>query len=60
VLEKACQIQVAAQAGGRLVVPTPESIAAVYPQLESFGDVAGLTWAALLRRLKRTEPDYLD
>jgi ribulose-5-phosphate 4-epimerase/fuculose-1-phosphate aldolase len=60
VLEKACQIQVAAQSGGRLVIPTPESIAAVHPQLESFGDVAGLTWAALLRRLDRTEPGYLD
>jgi len=60
VLEKACQIQIAAQAGGRLVVPSPGSIAAVYPQLESFGDVAGLTWAALLRRLARTEPGYLD
>ncbi len=60
VLEKACQIQVAAQAGGPLVVPGPDSIASVYPQLESFGDVAGLTWAALLRRLERTEPAYLD
>lgn len=60
VLEKACQIQVAAQAGGALVIPSPESVAAVYSQLEGFGDVAGLTWAALLRRLERTEPDFND
>jgi ribulose-5-phosphate 4-epimerase/fuculose-1-phosphate aldolase len=60
VLEKACQIQVAAQAGGPLVIPDHQAIAAVYPQLEGFGDVAGLTWAALLRRLDRTEPGYLD
>ena len=60
VLEKACQIQIAAQAGGPLVLPSADSIAAVFPQLESFGDVAGLTWAALLRRLDRTEPGYLD
>lgn len=59
VLEKACEIQVAAQAGGRLIIPPPATIAAVHPQLESFGDVAGLTWAALLRRLERTAPDYL-
>jgi ribulose-5-phosphate 4-epimerase/fuculose-1-phosphate aldolase len=59
VLEKACQIQVAAQAGGSaLLIPPPASIAAVHPQLEAFGDVAGLTWAALLRRLDRTEPGY--
>ncbi len=60
VLEKACRIQVAAQAGGRLVLPGAESIRAVYPQLQSFGDVAGLTWAALLRRLERTEPGYRE
>jgi ribulose-5-phosphate 4-epimerase/fuculose-1-phosphate aldolase len=60
VLEKACEIQVAARCGGALAIPSPESIAAVHPQLEGFGDVAGLTWAALLRRLERTEPDYLN
>lgn len=58
VLEKACRIQVAAQTSSRMVQPTPESISAVYPQLTSFGDIAGLTWAALLRRVDRTEPDY--
>jgi ribulose-5-phosphate 4-epimerase/fuculose-1-phosphate aldolase len=60
VLEKACRIQVAAQAGGRLVTPTAESIRVVHGQLEGFGDVAGLTWAALLRHLDRTEPGYRD
>ncbi len=58
VLEKACQIQVAAQAGGRLVVPPAAAVDAVYPQLEAFGDVAGLTWAALLRVLERERSDY--
>jgi ribulose-5-phosphate 4-epimerase/fuculose-1-phosphate aldolase len=60
VLEKACRIQVAAQAGGRLVLPSPESVSVVYPQLESFGDIAGLTWAALLRRLDREGPAWRD
>jgi ribulose-5-phosphate 4-epimerase/fuculose-1-phosphate aldolase len=61
VLEKACQIQVAALAGGaRPVVPPRDTIESVYPQLSSFGDIAGITWRALLRRLERTAPGYRD
>ncbi len=60
VLEKACRIQIAAQAGGELIVPDAHTVRAVYPQLQSFGDVAGLTWSALLRRLDRTDPSYRD
>jgi hypothetical protein len=43
VLEKTCQTQVTAQSGGTLGTPTADSIAAVDPHLESFGDDAGPT-----------------
>lgn len=61
VLEKACRIQVAALACGVApVVPPKAAIECVFPQLNAFGDIAGITWAALLRRLERTAPDYRD
>ena len=59
VLEKACQIQVAAGSdAGELIVPQQAAIDCVHPQLSAFGDIAGITWSALLRRLERTEPTY--
>ena len=61
VLEKACRIQVAALACGVApVVPPKAAIECVFPQLNAFGDIVGITWAALLRRLERTAPDYRD
>jgi ribulose-5-phosphate 4-epimerase/fuculose-1-phosphate aldolase len=61
VLEKACRIQVAAQASGAaLVVPPRASIESVFEQLNAFGDIASITWEALLRRVERTAPDYRD
>lgn len=59
-LEKACQIQVLAQAMGRpLLLPDPAAIedaaaGAVRPDAES------RTWQALLRRLDREDPSYRD
>lgn len=61
VLEKACRIQLAAQAGGApLALPPRQTIASVYAQLSSFGDIASITWEALLRRAERTAPGYRD
>lgn len=61
VLEKACRIQVAALSSGTPpVVPPRDAIDCVFPQLNAFGDIAGITWAALLRRLERSAPDYRD
>ncbi|MFG2884758.1 class II aldolase/adducin family protein [Streptomyces sp. NPDC048297] len=67
-LEKACEIQVTAQAGGApLVLPSPEVCAYTAQQLTGEAtsdfedhDAYGLAWSALLRLLDRTCPDYKD
>ncbi|MGW7521296.1 class II aldolase/adducin family protein [Streptomyces sp. NPDC054796] len=67
-LEKACEIQVTAQAGGaELTTPPPEVCAYAARQLnnEVGGDLQdtvayGLAWDAMLRLLERTAPDYKD
>ncbi|MFO0576233.1 MAG: class II aldolase/adducin family protein [Polyangia bacterium] len=72
-LEKACEIQVSAQAGGTaLVIPPQEVCAHAERQLNgsfptasqgntpSAADGNDLAWAALLRLLDRTDPGYKD
>ncbi|MFT4126661.1 MAG: class II aldolase/adducin family protein [Gordonia sp. (in: high G+C Gram-positive bacteria)] len=66
-LEKACEIQVTAQAGGPLRLPSPELAAYTASQFagdadDEFTDDAAyeLAWAALLRMLDRIAPDYTD
>ena len=68
-LEKACDIQIAAQAGGELVIP-PDAVCRRterqfnephQPQAEgelSDPDGIDLAWEALLRMLDRIQPDY--
>ncbi|MNO92235.1 Decarboxylase NovR [compost metagenome] len=70
-LEKACDIQLAAQAGGELVIP-PEEICQrterqfnepAQPQAEgdlTDTDANDLAWQALLRMLDRIAPDFRD
>ena len=70
-LEKACDIQLAAQAGGELVIP-PEEVcrhteqqfnAPARPLAEgelSDPDGYDLAWSALLRMLDRVSPGYRD
>lgn len=61
-LERACAIQVAAQAGGA-ALRTPDAAiqALVTKQVADFGDLADrLLWPALLRRLDRVNPGYRD
>lgn len=61
-LERACAIQVAAQAGGA-ALRTPDAAiqALVTKQVADFGDLAErLLWPALLRRLDRVNPGYSD
>lgn len=61
-LERACAIQVAAQAGGA-ALRTPDAAiqALVTKQVADFGDLADrLLWPALLRRLDRANPGYRD
>jgi ribulose-5-phosphate 4-epimerase/fuculose-1-phosphate aldolase len=65
-LEKACEIQLAAQAGGRLVIPPPDVCEYTARQLRGEADTDftdedayDLAWAALLRLLDRVAPDYI-
>ncbi|MGO4002075.1 MULTISPECIES: class II aldolase/adducin family protein [Pseudomonas] len=70
-LEKACDIQLAAQACGELVLPTPEVCAHTERQFNqpdrplaegelNDPDALDLAWKALLRLLGRVAPDYRD
>ena len=68
-LEKACEIQVAAQAGGTLILPPDNVCQRTERQFNAPGhdvpegelsdpDVVNFTWTALLRLLERVAPDY--
>ncbi|MEZ5152988.1 class II aldolase/adducin family protein [Rhodococcus zopfii] len=67
-LNRACEIQVAAQASGSLVIPPPEVCERSARQLtgQDTGDdfvdenAVVLAWSALLRRLDRECPDYAN
>ncbi|MEV0849235.1 class II aldolase/adducin family protein [Streptomyces sp. NPDC049954] len=67
-LDKACEIQVTAQAGGTALVLPPEEVCAYTSRQmngEADSDLADdqandLAWAALLRLLDRVAPDYKD
>jgi ribulose-5-phosphate 4-epimerase/fuculose-1-phosphate aldolase len=61
-LERACAMQIAAQAGAaRLNIPSPPVQDVVTRQTASFGDIADrLLWPALLRRLDRLDRSYSD
>ncbi|MEL7370688.1 MAG: class II aldolase/adducin family protein [Myxococcota bacterium] len=60
-LQRACEIQVRAMAGGRALVPIdPAVLAGVEANLEVVlkGMGGQLVWPAVLRKLERTEPDF--
>ncbi|EQA96594.1 class II aldolase/adducin family protein [Sphingobium baderi] len=65
-LETACQIQVAALAGGPPIFPSrssQERTAALFNPATGSADVSvsgGLEWEALLRQLDRIDPSYRD
>jgi len=61
-LERACEIQIAALSGGMtLNIPPPPVQDVVARQTASFGDIADrLLWPALLRRLDRFDRSYRD
>jgi ribulose-5-phosphate 4-epimerase/fuculose-1-phosphate aldolase len=61
-LERACEIQILAQAGGELVrIPDPV-LRLVEAQVKAVtvGQGAALTWPGLLRKLDRLDPSYRD
>ena len=66
-LEKACEIQTTAQAGGALIIPPHDVCEYTAKQLagEAEADLQDdvgydLAWTALLRLLSRVAPDYTD
>jgi len=62
-LERACEIQIAALAGGReLVVPSPEVQAHTGAQAnpEGLADWEDLAWQSALRLIAADKPDYRD
>ena len=70
-LEKACEIQLAAQSAGQLVFPPPAVCAHTERQFNDPGrgvkqgeladpDALQLAWAALLRMLEKTAPGFRD
>ncbi|MFP3369336.1 class II aldolase/adducin family protein [Pseudomonas sp. SIMBA_068] len=70
-LEKACEIQLAAQSAGQLILPPAEVCAHTERQFNAPGrelkqgeltdpDALQLAWAALLRMLERVAPGYQD
>lgn len=61
-LERTCEIQIAAQAGGELIVPPPEVIERTVKIGQGTGDArwGEIGFEALLRRLDREDPSYRD
>lgn len=63
-MERACTIQIAAQAGGnaQLIFPPADVVAKVEEQAKVFsnGEGPGVArhWNALIRQLERTDTDY--
>jgi ribulose-5-phosphate 4-epimerase/fuculose-1-phosphate aldolase len=61
-LERSCEIQVAAQAGGELALPSPEVIERTVRTAQGVGDrsFGEVGFRALRRRLDREAPSYRD
>ena len=61
-LERTCEIQVAAQAGGTLAMPPKAIIDATIATAQGVGDAnfGRIGFEALVRRLDRTDPSYRD
>ena len=61
ILQRACEVQVTAQAGGSELIPIPQSIlAGIQAMTKSVTRGAGaqLAWPGLLRKLDRVNPGY--
>ena len=61
-LERACKIQILAQAGGELVEIAKPIVQLVESQVKvvTVGQGAALTWPGLLRKLDRIDPSYKE
>lgn len=59
--ESACQIQVAAQAGGTELTLVPDQIVAGVKEamrVQSGGQGAAFMWPSLLRKVEKADPGY--
>jgi ribulose-5-phosphate 4-epimerase/fuculose-1-phosphate aldolase len=63
-LQRACEIQVLAQAGGHdQLIPIPQAVLDTVPEymrLVTRGAGTGIVWPALLRKMDRLDPGYRD
>ena len=61
-LQRACEVQVEAQAGGELVEVDPRILAGVQANVDAVlkGMGASLVWPAVLRKLDRLDPRFRD
>lgn len=63
ILQRACEVQIAALAGGTAVTPVPQSIVSnMAEQVNAVTRGLGgqIAWPALLRKLDRIDPSYAD
>ncbi|MES2263081.1 MAG: class II aldolase/adducin family protein [Pseudomonadota bacterium] len=62
IFESACQIQLAAQAGGELTQVHPQIVKGVAEamRVQTSGQGGAFVWPALLRKLDRTDPGYKE
>ena len=58
VLQRACEMQIAAQRGGELVTPPEEACRKVGRQIAEFAEMGALEWPGLLRMLDRECPEF--
>ena len=60
IFESTCQIQIAAQAGGELVVVNPKIMETMPMVIEMVtkGQGSRIAWPALLRKLDRVDPGF--
>ena len=62
-LQRACEIQVLAQAGGAELIDIPKTVLDTVPEyvrLVTRGAGTGLVWPSLLRKMDRLDPSYRD
>lgn len=62
IFENACQIQLAAQAGGELLMIAPEILGSTAESMkaQTSGMGGAFAWPALIRKLKRVDDSYLS
>ncbi len=58
-LDRSCEVQLAAQAAGKLILP-PASVCEHAAAQQTYDQPGQLEWSALIRKLDREDPSYRD